>query len=203
MLYIKSFNELLFEKKDNKKKTLFMTIGISGTGKTRYFKKKLSEKFPEIKKKIGKSSINDVIVCPDEIRKEVKGDINNTNNNRIWEIVEQRTKQILKKYGICIVGGVNTSLKRNKFLDKVTDKNTDKISLVFKPNVEISKKRIKKDIENNIDRSDVPDIILKKQYQEFKKTVINDDNWNGEWDNNIKKTITKNLKNKFNKIYFV
>lgn len=47
--------------------------------------------------------------------------------------------------------------------------NLKTVALVWKPDLNISKERVKKDIENNIDRANIPDDAIAWQAKQFYK----------------------------------
>jgi len=185
-------------------KTLFMPIAISGSGKSTYFKNKFLNDFPYVKNYLQDNNINvfDIISCPDEIRKEILGDINDQSNGfLIWKTAKERLFEILSKYDYAIIDATNTNGKsRKQFLKNF--KNYNLIGLVFKPDIDICNERIQNDLNQKIDRSAVPYNVLQRQLSQFKHSVIKDDKWDGLWNNNIKKNIIENLI-EFNEIKFI
>lgn len=131
---------------------LYMTIAISGMGKSTFINKHFNK---------------NVVVCPDEIRKETTGDISNhENEGNIWNLVDQRINLNLKKYGKAVLDATNVdSNYRQLFLDKFP--NTKKVAIVFPSDPRIAKSRIKKDLESGKDRSVVPDEVIDQQFQSF------------------------------------
>ena len=188
-------------------KTLIVPIGISGSGKSRYFNKRLLIDFPEIAKRLNELnlSVEDIVSCPDEIRKEVLGNVNDQSNGAlIWEIAKERVIEKLSKIGYAIIDGVNThGGTRNKFLKDF--KNTRKIALVFRPKIDVCFERISNDIKNNVNRSNVPLESIKRQYSNFKNSLIRDEKWDGLWNKTIKEKIVKNLteERKFHEVRFI
>jgi len=175
------------------KKTLFLTIAISGSGKSWYIKNKLREDFKDVDKYLSEHNLDimELVVSPDLMRKELTGDISNHEKDaQIWKaLVYSRTKEKLKEHGFCIFDATNLS-KRNSFLKHF--KNARKIGLVFKPDVELSIERINEDLKNSVDRSNVPEEVVNKQYERFVSSVIYF-KWNGVWNKVIKKKIKERL----------
>ena len=176
-----------------RKDTLFLAIGISGSGKTWYFRNKIREDFLELDKYLSDNNldISDIIVSPDEMRKELTGNISDfSQDSYIWTtLVYIRTKEKLKEHGFCVFDATSVS-RRKSFLKEFND--VEKIGLIFKPDVKLSNERIRENIKNNIDRSDVPLEIIEKQYEKFKHSVIYY-KWNGVWDSEIKNKIKDRL----------
>jgi len=188
-------------------KTLIVPIGISGSGKSTYFNKRLLIDFPKIAERLNELnlSVADIVVCPDEIRKEILGSVNDqTNGSMIWKIAGERVHGKLHKIGLAIIDGVNThGGGRNKFLKNY--KNTKKIALIFRPKIDLCFERITNDISNNVDRSNVPLEAIQRQLKSFKSSVIRDEKWDGLWNNSIKEKITKNLmeEKRFHEVRFI
>jgi len=175
------------------KKTLFLTIAISGSGKSWYIKNKLQEDFKDINEYLTSNNldISELVVSPDLIRKELTGDISNQEKDaQIWSsIVYSRIKEKLNTHNYCIFDATNLS-KRKSFLKHF--KNVKKIGLIFKPDLNLSIERINEDLKNNVDRSKVSDYIVKKQYNKFLSSVVYF-KWDGVWNKVIKKKIKERL----------
>ena len=158
---------VLFKQRHSRNKVYIM-VGISGSGKSRYLKN-VDPKY---------------IVSPDEIRKELTGDISDQSmNSAVWPTAKARMKVALRRYGKVYLDATNV----NKWLrvEFMSDFNgAQKIAIVFDVDVETTVKRIEKDIEDGVDRSNVPEAIVRKQYKLFKK---------GE----------SSLKHEFNKVVYV
>jgi predicted kinase len=130
-----------------------MTIGISGSGKSTWVEKRKD---------------NYVIVCPDQIRKEIGGYISNMNNEvKVWKLVEKRVvKAIKKNQDVILDSTMCKSEKRKEFLEKLPG-NCMKIAKVFNIDLEDAQRRVRNDILNNLDRSYVPMEIIEKQFLNF------------------------------------
>jgi len=145
-------------------KKLILTVGISGSGKSKYVNTLNKDEY--------------TIVSPDNIRYFITGDISNqTKNKEVFEIVNES-----------IILALNAGIK-NVVLDATNLKSTERKALlnilklkvinkfeacakVFYCTPEIAKSRIKSDITNNINRSNVPDSAIDRQF----KNYINDIN---------------------------
>jgi len=172
-------------------KTLYYTSGISGSGKDFYLYNNFLVDFTEVKDVLDKNKIklNDLVVCPDDIRHEILGNVNDQSNPRmIFDIVKKRLYEKLDKYDVAIFNSVNTSKSALKFVRSI--KTDLYVMIVFKPNIELSSDRIQNQIENNEYRSNVSIEILNIQYNNFKRIVIGDEFWNGIWDNKTKNKIS-------------
>ena len=150
-----------FKEKDKPK--FIIPVGISGSGKSRWIK--------------SQTDPNTVVVSPDEIRKELTGSISNqTRNNDVFALAFQRAAQALNAGKNVIFDATNiVSYHRKLMLNNLkqnVDKPFDALAKIFDVDPEVAKQRVKKDVENNVDRSNVPDYAIDKQYRAF----INDMN---------------------------
>ena len=129
------------------KNTLYLTMAISGSGKSWYIKNKMREDFSGLDSYLTKNDldISVLVVSPDIIRRELTGDVNDHSKEaQIWKsLVYTRTKAVLKEHGFCIFDSTFVS-KRREFLKHF--KNVKKIGLVFKPDIDLSWERITEDM---------------------------------------------------------
>ena len=190
--------------KKEKDQTLIMLIGISGSGKSFYLKNKILKDLLFINDILidNNISLKDIIVCPDDIRREVTGNVSDISNDyKVWLIVKERTNKKLKYYGISILDATNVYGKgRKDFLDNFNLQK--KIAIVFKPDRKLSKDRISNDILNKVDRSNVPEEAIERQFNRYKSGVVGDDKWKGEWNYDVKNKIINNLSEQFDEILF-
>ena len=138
-------------------KKLFMTIGISGSGKSTYLKKRFK---PE------------TIICPDSIRKELTGNIaNHTMEPVIWATATKRVQDALDKYGVAVLDAtnVNASYRRGFLTPFKKVQDVERIALVFPTSAEMSKQRVAADLKNKVDRSPVPDTAIDRQLKDFER----------------------------------
>ena len=134
------------------KKKLYVTIGASGTGKSTYLKKHFS---------------NEIIVNSDNIRRELLGSVNNqSNQDEIWNYIIDLMKINIIKYNKVVLDATNINKwLRIQFMSNFN--NCKKIAIIFNGNVNTSVRRIKQDIANNIDRANVPENVIRKQFKLF------------------------------------
>lgn len=142
----------------NDKPKLILPIGISGSGKSTWIN--------------SKTDSNTIVVSPDDIRREVNGNVSDQSNmGQVWSLTFDR-----------IVNGLNSG--KNVILDATNVKSSDRIKLlkhlntyvnqdfdaqakIFNVDPEIAKQRVRNDINNGVDRSNVPDFVIDRQYQTF------------------------------------
>lgn len=120
-------------------------IGISGCGKTT---------FGNILKK---ENSNLVIVCPDDIRKELTDDISDqSQNGKVWNICYSKVIHNLQDGRDVYLSATNLSKDGLKYLFKLAEKANAEIEVVAfedSRDWELCYSRVKKDIDNGIDRS--------------------------------------------------
>ena len=132
---------------------IIMTIGISGSGKSTYLKANYR---PEL------------IVCPDQIREEITGDITDqTQNFRVWKIAESRLKKIHDEEGIAILDATNVN-KSNRIKMMVPFNGSKKVAIVFNSELATAQSRVTADIAAKVNRSNVPMTVIEKQHKSFK-----------------------------------
>ncbi|NPV13057.1 MAG: AAA family ATPase [Ignavibacteria bacterium] len=185
-------------------KKLYFSIGISGTGKSTYYKNQFLIDFPEVANFLKERgmTLESIKVCPDDIRREVCGDVSDiSRDNYVWELADSRMKKNLDVYGYCVFDSTGVSASGRKFLKKYTD--VQKVAIVFEPNIELSKERILKDISEGVDRSKVPMFVVDRQFESFKNNVVGDTNWNKIYDDEAKRKIIFHLGSEFSEVKFV
>lgn len=140
------------------KPTFIMMIGISGSGKSHYINKIIKDH-------------SYTIVSPDEIRREVLGNISDqSSGDTIWRIAKERVVSNLKQGKDVILDATNVNTKsRRNFIKDLPDCNLK--ALILPANVELSKERIKKDLESGKDRSAVPPEVVDRQYKNYLQTL--------------------------------
>ena len=164
---------------------IIVPIGISGSGKSTLYKKIYS---------------NYELVCPDQIRLELTGDISDqTKNGQVFKIVDQMVDDCIKNDRSFFYDATNVNSKyRKEFVKKVKKfTNVEVIYVFLESNIEKSYKRIQNDLTNGIVRSNVPEDVLKRQYNMYMESVKSD--WKSEGAdrafvvNNINPTKVKEL----------
>ena len=145
---------------------LILPIGISGSGKSYIYNKDYKDC---------------VQVSPDFIREELTGDISNqTKNKEVFKLAFKRVDEYLNK-GMDVffdATNVNKSQRKN-FTDKYIGTDVNVIYVVLPTDIDLSWKRISKDISEKKNRSDVPHFVLvrqKEQYDNSLKLGFDDEN---------------------------
>ena len=144
----------LFDDQQNSNKTVYITVGISGSGKSSYLKNEFHR--------------SNFLVSSDALRKELYKNINDqSNNEKLWnEDIPNEMLDALRQGDSVILDATNLNKsQRIKFMSKFN--GCKKVALVFDVDVEEAIKRVKNDINNNVIRSNVPENVIRKQYKSF------------------------------------
>ena len=194
---------------------MYMTIGISGSGKGYYLKNRFLSDFKEVAEYLSANrlSLSDITVSPDDIRREVCGNVSDiSRDSYVWKLADSRLKSVLEDYGYGVFDATGVSKNgRTKFLKNYKGVGTTvsdssyiyKTAIVFEPNVSLSKERIKEDLLKGVDRSKVPMFVIDRQFESFKSSVMCDEKWDGLWNTPSKKKIMENLKDEFDEVICV
>jgi len=148
-------------------KSLFIiTVGISGSGKN-HLLDQLQKYFSQ----------NLISVEPDDIRRKVLGDVNDqSRGNEIFAIAEKEVRVALNKNKIVYFNATNLGWGRLKKSIKAYTEDKCPTLVLFmmdSANINLCKSRVKKDIDNNVDRSKVPEDIIDNQSERWIITHAN------------------------------
>lgn len=129
---------------------IIVPIGISGSGKTRLYNMRYSDL---------------TLVSPDLIRKELTGSISDQRKNReVFEEVDRRVADLVKKGESFFYDATNVNSEfRKKFVEQFRGTDVKVIYVVLPADMQVSYMRIKQDLKNNVDRSNVPFEVLMRQ----------------------------------------
>lgn len=131
-----------------------MLIGIPGSGKTTWVKETIKEK-------------KFVVVCPDDIRKEITGSISNLSQDKlVWSLAKRKVSEYLQDEKNVILDATNI----NYYYRQLFIKNLPHCKLmakIFNLTPELARKRISEDVDKGRDRSKVPDDIINKMFKQF------------------------------------
>ena len=151
---------------------LLMLIGIPGSGKSSWLK--------NLKVSHGKyggtyliydaypgDQIPFYVICPDDIRKRICGNVNDqSKNDRVWAIAKEETNACLVHGTNVILDATNVqSIYRRSFVSGLFFKTL--LAKTFYVEPEIACERIKRNITEGIDRPNVPEDIIYRMYGEF------------------------------------
>lgn len=139
---------------------LILPIGISGSGKSTWIKT-----LPK--------DIN--IVSPDDIRRELTGDVSDQSKNReVFQEVDRRLNQLLSEGKKVVLDATNLNTKLRKQLMNRINKEFPGKTITYKVlsvDADVAKQRVKKDISAGVDRSAVPEAIIDRQKEMFDETM--------------------------------
>ncbi len=135
-------------------KLVFM-VGIPGSGKSKFIKETTDE--------------NTIVVCPDQIRKELTGDVSNqTKNGEVWDLAKRRAAEALKNGKDVILDATNVSSSRRKGFSQGLPPHK-LFAKLFYCDPEVSYQRIRKQIENGEERANVPHGAIVRMHEQFEK----------------------------------
>ena len=145
---------------------LILPIGISGSGKSYIYNKDYKDY---------------VQVSPDLIREELTGDISNQSKNKeVFKLAFERVDEYLNKGQNVFFDATNVNKgQRKNFTDKYKDTDVEVIYVILPADIDLSWKRIRADIRDKKNRSDVPHFALvrqKEMYDNTLKSGFNDEN---------------------------
>ena len=145
---------------------LILPIGISGSGKSYIYNKDYSDC---------------VQVSPDLIREELTGSISNQSKNKeVFKLAFERVDEYLNKGKDVFFDATNVNKSQRKsFTDKYKDTDVEVIYVILPADIDLSWKRIRADIRDKKNRSDVPYFALVRQKEMYDNTIksgFNDEN---------------------------
>lgn len=152
------FNMKNVSKMLSKKPRLILLVGISGSGKSTWIKSIINP--------------NRIVVSYDMLRLEINGNIDDhSNSKRIHLIALDRIVKGINEGKDVYIDATNVHSKGRRELlaeiHEMTDIEFIPCAKIFNPNPNLSKERIKIDIMNGINRSNVPNEAIDRQYQMF------------------------------------
>lgn len=148
---------------------LLVTMGISGSGKSRKVQEYVAEGYE--------------VICPDLIREELTGSIGDQSRNKeVFQIAFGRVRENLSEGKDTVFDSTATHpATRETLLQAAEMYNARAILLVFDDSLdaELCKMRVGRDIELGKNRSNVPEDVIDRQQQAFirAREDINDEAW--------------------------
>ena len=132
---------------------LSITIGISGSGKTTF--RKTLENFK--------------CVSSDDIRKEITGNISDqSKNNEVWIKAYERLRTYLECGFNVIFDSTACNVSTVKTLQSIGDSfNCEIVFKLFETDEQTAFERIQNDLQNGIDRSNVPRAVVRQQLHNY------------------------------------
>lgn len=143
-------NTMAYLKKGQRlNKTVYITVGCSGSGKSTLWR----NEYPDAE-----------LLEPDQIRKEF-GNISDQNNEvHVWKVFQSRFEKLLHFGKDIYISAMHLSLKSikselNTILKIDSDYSVKLLLLEISRDWELCLNRVKKDLEDKVDRSATSDII--------------------------------------------
>lgn len=129
---------------------IIVPIGISGSGKSRLYRMRYSDLY---------------LLSPDLIRKELTGSISDQRKNReVFQEVDRRVDDLVKRGESFFYDATNVNTEfRKAFSDRFRGTDVEIVYVVLPADLALSYKRIKDDLKNRVERSDVPHHALIRQ----------------------------------------
>lgn len=137
---------------------LVLPIGISGSGKSYIYNRDYKDY---------------VQVSPDLIREELTGSISDQSKNKeVFKLAFERVDEYLNKGQDVFFDATNVNkTQRKNFTDRYIGSDVNVIYVVLPADVDLSWKRIRKDIREKKNRSDVPYFALVRQKEQYDKSI--------------------------------
>lgn len=139
--------------------TLYLTIGISGSGKSKF---------------TGyiKSALQATEVNADNIRKLFSDISDQSQNGKVWKEADRRVTTLL-------AGGKNVILSNTNLHEKSINSLRDKypfnaivlFTMADSNNIELCWERIQNDLDSGVERPNVPRDVLEKQFENFRRVT--------------------------------
>lgn len=138
---------------------LIITLGIPGSGKSTW-RKDFTSKHSEWE-----------VICPDDLRKEITGDVSNiTQDAKVWETAYHTLKEYLSNKEDVIFDSTACSTRTQKAIENIAKAHNAIIMYkIFEIDTQVAKDRIVNDLNHNVDRSKVPMEIVDKMAENFIK----------------------------------
>ena len=137
---------------------IFLTVGVSGSGKSHFAKKFCQD--------------NDVVELNlDNFRKLISGDI--SNQAVTFEAIKERDKQLEKQLKLnhsVMLSDTNLHARNiNSIAKKYPYLDVEVFFITDSDNVQLCKDRIADDLQDGVDRSNVPNEVVDRQYENYVK----------------------------------
>lgn len=137
---------------------LVLSIGISGSGKSYIYNRDYKDC---------------VQVSPDLIREELTGDISNQSKNKeVFKLAFERVDEYLNNGQDVFFDATNVNKSQRKtFTDKYIGADVEVVYVILPADIDLSWKRIRSDISEKKNRSDVPYFALVRQKEQYDKSL--------------------------------
>lgn len=145
---------------------LTVMCGIPGSGKSYYIRKNLADA---------------VVISPDLIRKKMTGDVSSQSRNAsVFDTAyEQLEKALADKKDVAFDATSVRLAYINRLIGYASKYGSDVEIVVMKDSedLRLCEARVKADMVNKVDRSDVPYEVINRMHNEFTRLRLPDPNW--------------------------
>lgn len=136
--------------------TVYITVGISGSGKSHVAR----NLFPDA-----------IELNADNIRKEISGDISDqSHNSLVFNVTDGRLEKAIED-GTKDVIISNTNLHLDKNIELALKYPDTQFEMLLIEDSSRLYRCVKKDLKNKVERSDVPVYVIRNQHKNFVKLV--------------------------------
>lgn len=151
---------------------LTIMCGIPGSGKSYYIKKNLADA---------------VVICPDSIRKEINGSVSSQKNGgAVFDIAYERLEKALSEKKETVFDATSVRLAYISRLIGYASKHGTDVEVVkmkMSEDPKMCAARVKADMVNKVDRSDVPYDVINRMHGEYMSLRIPDPSWARDFPN--------------------
>ncbi len=157
---------------------IFLTMGIPGSGKSTFYNNNHSQ--------------NGIYINPDSIRRDICGNVNDQSQNaKVWKIAYDSLRTACEE-GVEEIWFDATTLSYQSVkavLEIASLHKQDVVLYVMQDslNKNLCKERIKCDIDNFVDRANVPDDVIDNMFEKFlamyEHMAENLEKWNKDFPN--------------------
>ena len=134
-------------------KTVYITVGVSGCGKSTWCKKHREA-----------HSDKSIYICPDEIRKELTGNVSDqSKNSEVFDLAEKRLLEGTSKGVNVYWDATNLNPQLLERLIGMIGHDYNVALVVFNRSKDWQSCRaaVRRDMANNVDRSDTAEVVVK------------------------------------------
>lgn len=140
---------------------LVLTIGIPGSGKSTWIKQFNQKNYNKY-----------TIVSPDQIRKELTGNISDQSQNaKVMGISKKIARETLESGKSVLLDATNVDTSNRKDFVADMPKGIKLRAKIFYVDPQEAKRRIRKDLSAGKDRADVPVDVMESMIKKFEHTL--------------------------------
>jgi len=145
---------------------------VAGSGKSTFYKNNHADK--------------GIYINPDSIRKDICGNVSDqSQNTKVWKIAYDRLKTAcedgVEEIWFDATSLHNSSIRAVLQIASLYKQDVEIYIMNDSFNKELCRSRVRSDIENGVDRSNVPDEVIDKQFENFKSLIDNLEEYRKGW----------------------